>query len=282
MNITLGTYSLLALFLGQILIFSLGILVLQYYQLIEGPIVFFAAIFMILNYLIAIFFFQRIFRADCELLLLRQKETALHKVEGTLRLIRSQRHDIVNHLHTIYALLQMGKEQQAKKYVNEVESATTNIIHVSRIEVPELAALLQSKLGQAMAKNITFNIETRTDLKNCPIKPYLLVSILGNLLDNAFEAVANLSTESRFVELEVTEQKEVYIFSVSNVGSSITKELHEKIFDAGFSTKEQGRGYGLAIVRETILNHGGTIEVRTNPTTFIVTLPRKGANCIDS
>jgi len=276
MNVSPGTYWLLTLFLGQIMFFSLGTLTLQYYRLIEGTTVFFAAFFLVLNYLIAIIFFKRIFQADCAVLLLQRQEATLHKMESTIRLIRHQRHDIANHLHTIYALLQMGREHQAKKYVNEVELATTNVFHAARLEVPELAAFLQGKLGQAMAKNISLNIEALTSLKDCHIKPYFLVIILGNLLDNAFEAVEDLPVEERLVELEITEQENYYRFTVTNSGPSIEESLYGKIFEAGYSTKEPGRGYGLAIVRETVLNHRGNIEISNNPTTtFVVTLPKK-------
>lgn len=275
MRVLSGTYWLIAVFLGQVMLLSLGALALQYYRLLEGITVFFAAGFIVLNYLVAVPLFNRLMQADYQAQVIDTQATALHKMESTLGLVRSQRHDIVNHLHTIYALLQMSKDYQVRRYVDKLQAATTNSVQVGRLENPEVAAFLQSKLGQAMARNISFNLEVLTDLKDCNVEPYFLVIILGNLLDNAFEAVEELPATERMVELEILEQEEHYEFIVTNEGPPIAEDMQAKIFAPGYSTKEPGRGYGLAIVRETVSNHGGGIKIRNNPTAFVVRLPKK-------
>ncbi|MHB1127588.1 MAG: sensor histidine kinase [Bacillota bacterium] len=275
MRVLSGTYGLIAVFLGQVMLLSLGALALQYYRLLEGITIFLAAGFIVLNYLVAIPLFNRLLQTDYQAQVIETQETALHKMESTLGLIRSQRHDILNHLHTIYALLQMGRDYQARRYVDKLHAATTNSAQVSRLENTEVGAFLQSKLGQAMARNISFNLEVSADLKNCAVDPYFLVIILGNLLDNAFEAVVELPAADRMVELEILEQEEKYEFIVTNEGPPIPEDLQAKIFTPGYSSKELGRGYGLAIVQETVLNHGGGIEIRNNPTAFVVRLPKK-------
>lgn len=274
-----GTYIMLVLCLGQIIFLSLGILVLQYYQVIESITLVFAAFLIMLNYLVTILSCKRFFQAEHQTLLIQKQSSALSEMESTIGLIRAQRHDIGNHLHTIYALLQMGKEKQAKKYVNEVEVAATNAIQIVRLDIPEVAAFLQSKLGQAMARNISLNIEIRGELKNCLVKPYFLIIILGNLIENSFEAVEHLPEQGRHVELEILQKEEAYILTISNYGPPVENTLYNKIFEAGYSTKGSGRGYGLAIVQETVANHGGYIEMTNNPTTFTVVLPKKGGKC---
>ncbi|MDK2984527.1 MAG: hypothetical protein PWQ96_169 [Clostridia bacterium] len=275
MNVFSSTYFFIALFLAQMMLFSLCALTLQYYRLLEGTTVLFAAIFIGLNYFVAILFFRRLFQADYQAQVIQNQEGTLDKLESTLRLIRSQRHDIVNHLQTIYALLQLGDSHRAKKYVDEIQLVTNSSNQIARLDQPEVAAFLQSKLGQATARQISFHLEILTDLKECEVKGHFLIVILGNLLDNAFEAVEDLPIAERLVELEISEEEDCYQLIVTNAGPSIEENLQEKIFAAGYSTKEPGRGYGLSIVRETVLNYGGNIEVKNNPTAFIVTLPKK-------
>jgi len=275
MNISNNTYVLLALFLGQIMLFNLGTVTLQYYRILEGVIVPFIIIFIVFNYFIAIIIIPKLFKADSQAVVIQKQESSLQKLESKIRSIRSQRHDIVNHLHTIYALLQMGKDQRAKSYVSEVGSITAGYSHAIRLEEPEVAAFLQSKLGQALAKDISLNIEILTDIRNCAIKPYFWVIILGNLLDNAFEAVEDLPVSERHVELEIFQHENFYQCTVSNTGPSIEEDFQEKIFELGYSTKEPGRGHGLSLVREAVQNHGGNISIINYPTTFIVSLPKK-------
>ncbi|MBO8170187.1 MAG: Spo0B domain-containing protein [Thermoanaerobacteraceae bacterium] len=192
MNSFPSTYFLVAIYLGQVLALSLGTLTLQYNQILESRVVLFLSVFIILNYLIAILFFQRLFQADYQSQILEIREKALDKAENMLQLVRAQRHDIINHLHTIYALLQMGRDKQARKYVSELEIITANANQTVRLDEPIVAAFLQSKLMQARAKDLFFNIEVLTELAGCAAKPYFIITILGYLLDNAFEAVENL------------------------------------------------------------------------------------------
>ncbi len=273
-------YLLVALFLGQVLLISLGTLILQYYHILKGKTVLLSAVFIIFNCILVILFLKKLFQVDYQTYIIRKQETALQKMENLLRLIRSQRHDIINHLHTIYALLQMGKDYQARKYINELELATANTNRVINLEEPVVSAFLSSKLSLAMARDISLNIEVLTDLTNCPVKPYFLVIILGNLLDNAFEALEYLPAKERVVELVISRREGSYEFTVSNTGPSVEADLQEKIFESGFSTKVEGRGNGLSIVRQVVSNYGGSIEVSNDPTTFTVRIPQKrGGTC---
>ena len=275
MNGSRSTYLLLTLFLGQIMLFSLGALTLQYYQVLEGLFAIFAAVFIFFNYITTVFFCKRLFQADYQAVVMQNQEGTLQKLESTLGLVRFQRHDIVNHLQTIYALLQMGKDQRAKKYVGEIGLITANSSRVIRLGKPEIAGFLQSKQGQALAKDIKFNIEILTDLEKCTVKPYFWITILGTLLDKAFETVEDLPASERLVELELTQQEDVYKLVISNSGSGIEESPLEKIFKHGYFTEGAGGEYGLFFVRDAVLNHGGSIEVRNDPAAFIVTIPNK-------
>lgn len=234
------------------------------------------------NYITVIFFCKRLFQSDYQAVVMHNQEGTLQKLESTLGLVRFQRHDIVNHLQTIYALLQMDKDRQAKKYVGEIGSIAANSSRVMRLGKPEIAGFLQSKLGQAVAKDIKFNIEILTDLERCAVKPYFWITILGTLLDKAFEIVEDLPASERLVELELTQQEGIYKLVISNSGPGIEDSLLEEIFKHGNFTEGAGGGYGLFLVRDAVLNHGGSIEVRNNPAGFIVTLPLREEDGRDS
>lgn len=268
MNKFLSTSAIIMGILVQAMVVSLGVLALQFYRVLPGQLMLVATAFIALNYLIGIVFIIRLVQADYQ-------ARAFDKQESMLKLIRSQRHDITNHLQTIYGLLQLGKFNQAKRYANELKTNIFNENQVVRLDEPVLAAFLQGKMGQAMAKEVTFKIGVMADLGSCPVKPYFLVTILSNLLDNAFEATEKLPVAHRFVELKINRQGEAIVFTVANSGPDIDVSLRDDIFHSGFSTKGHGRGFGLAHVREIVDNHNGNIEVSNGPTTFTVTLPCK-------
>lgn len=209
--------------------------------------------------------------------LLEQKETELDGVQSLLRTVRAQRHDIINHLDTVYALLSLGKEVPAREYTSHLVQIAGNTSHLMQLEQPVIAAFLQNKLNQALAKGITMYIDVRTNLKDLPVKPYALITILGNLLENAIEAVEPLPPEQRQIDLEISRADSCYLFIVSNSGPPLDSSIKDVIFYPGVSTKGPDRGLGLATVWEMVVNHGGTIEVEGYPVTFRVKLPSKDA-----
>lgn len=122
MNGFFSHYVHLALLMSQVLLISLGVLILQYYRVLDGQAaILYSSVFIIFSYFTAVVLLRKLFQAEYQDKIIVNQEATLQRTESLLRLIRSQRHDIINHLHAIYALLQMGKDNQAKKYINEFE-----------------------------------------------------------------------------------------------------------------------------------------------------------------
>jgi two-component system CitB family sensor kinase/two-component system sensor histidine kinase DcuS len=106
-----------------------------------------------------------------------------------------------------------------------------------------------------------------------------VVTILGNLLDNAFDAVHPLAEARREVRLSMTDLGHDLVFEVEDAGKGIDPEAAQQIFDRGFSTKGQpGRGVGLSLVKSTLADLGGEILLGSSElggALFTVILPKR-------
>ena len=94
-----------------------------------------------------------------------------------------------------------------------------------------------------------------------------LVTVVGNLLENAMEAVDPVPAgQDRSIALQITEDDRGLLIMVSDTGRGISREDLPHIFENGFSTKAgSGRGVGMKLIREITDRHGGSIEVDTEP-----------------
>ena len=134
------------------------------------------------------------------------------------------------------------------------------------IEEPALAALLIGKLSRASELNVKFVLRDNVHFSKTafPLSGDVLVTIVGNLIDNALEAM-NTEACSGSKELVFgiyTKQGELLI-TVNDTGAGIADDCIDRIFDKGFSTKGDNRGTGLYQVKSMIEGLGGTITVES-------------------
>ena len=94
-----------------------------------------------------------------------------------------------------------------------------------------------------------------------------LVTVVGNLLENALEAVNGVPADAlRTVALQITEDDKGLLIMVSDTGPGIPEDVMPHIFKAGFSTKARtGRGVGMKLINDIVSRRGGTIDVDTDP-----------------
>ncbi len=216
-------------------------------------------------------------------LILIDKTEAQHQAEqltGSMHMIsalRANRHDFMNKLQVIYGLIQMGNPDKAAAYINEVSAIQHNvedpILH--KIRNVNLAALILGKLQNMLETDIDMNISPESNIPrhSAFLSSRELVTIVGNLLENAIEAInMKQGNEARNIDLQITETSEYLIISVSDTGDGIKETELEKIFSYGYSTKsDTGRGNGLYITKEIVTRHHGNIDVESEPgegTTF--------------
>lgn len=201
---------------------------------------------------------------------------SLRHVEELLHTIRAQRHDFSHELQVAYGLLEVEAFQEAREYIKNSMAEIASTSELIKTDNLGITALLQTKSGLAEAKKIKLNIHVETSLRDLPLESRDANIILGNLIDNALEAVLELPPEQRNVEVVLAQDMGDYFFEVKNCGA-IKQELADKIFAPGFSTKRAGSGMGLYSVGRLVKKYNGKIEVKGSEgtTVFRVNIPAK-------
>lgn len=197
----------------------------------------------------------------------------MQKLNGELR---SQRHDYLNHMQVVYGMAEMEEYEELRNYLDPIYKNVMKIGKAIRTSLPPVNALLMAKMGEAEAEQIDFYVEVKSDLKNLQIEPWELCKVLSNLIDNAITALAQKESDKKIV-LDINEDREYYIFSVSDNGEPIPQDRETAIFRPGFTTKrEAGHGMGLFIVSNVLKDNGGSIRLDSNAEekTFTVRLKK--------
>lgn len=202
----------------------------------------------------------------------REEYTKLMEdLAGTRYLVDSMRannHDFTNKLHVIMGLIQMEMYNEAVSYIENISIVQRETISkiMSVVDEPSIAALLIGKSARASELNIKFILSeeshySKTDLY---LPPELMVTVIGNLIDNAFDAM-NIKDIDRQKELHfgIYSCEDTLLITVDDTGVGIGKDNVEHIFDNGFSTKGEGRGTGLYQVKEMVEAIGGKITVES-------------------
>lgn len=190
----------------------------------------------------------------------------LKKNEELLDILRTQRHDFLNHLQVIYGLVHLKKTEKLSSYIGELTNDMETENRLSSLACAEFTAFLLRKKSSAIEQGIKFDLDIFTDLLYAKIPASELVSIVGNLIDNAFYAVKENPHNDSGVLLTIDEEDETYVIYVANTGNQIPEDMRGKIFKQGFTTKgDKGTGYGLHIVKELAEKNKGTIELVDEP-----------------
>ena len=201
--------------------------------------------------------------------------------------LRAQTHEFMNKMHVINGLLTTGEIDELKNYVHHVSSSDDiNMDEItSRIEEPLLSGFLIGKRSRANELKINFTLDEESTYPaiNPPnFSVHDIILIVGNLLENSFDVLRHQEGE-RIVNLTILTYEDEEIIVVENNGPIIPKELLNKIYDKGYSTKGKKHGYGLALIKEKVSNLKGTIitESDENGTVFTVKIPVEGVKLHD-
>ncbi|MFR0356755.1 ATP-binding protein [Streptomyces sediminimaris] len=196
---------------------------------------------------------------------LEQLGRELDSTRGLIDALRAQDHEHANRMHTLLGLLELEMYDDAVDFVGEVvgdHRATAEQV-TEKIHDPLLAALLVGKATVAAERGVALWISDRTWLPNRLIDPRGLVTVVGNLVDNALDAVAG--TLHARVEIELRAEGRTAVLRVRDTGPGIPEEQRELVFTDGWSTKEQPvhrkRGIGLSLVRRLAERQGGSASV---------------------
>jgi two-component system, LytTR family, sensor histidine kinase AgrC len=216
------------------------------------------------------------------LLLLSEKESEYlvqksyaETLEELYTAVRAQQHDLINHFQTLYGFLQLHYTEEALHYLESLMGSTPVLKRIADSGSIPLSSLFYIKSGLAMEANICFDLDIRATVENINIPSYELNRVIGNLINNAFEAVADQIVDNRWVTVKIEQDDLGYIFEVSNYGS-LSEEMREMVLEKGFSTKNQN-GLGLFIVKGLMQKYQGQLDIysKDNQITITLRLPKQ-------
>ncbi|MEV5522399.1 sensor histidine kinase [Streptomyces pseudogriseolus] len=219
----------------------------------------------------------------------------LDSERGFTQALRSQAHEAANRLHTVVSLIELGRAEEAVEFATaelELAQALTDQV-VAAVSEPVLAALLLGKTAQANERGVELVVSADSRLDDGLLPDALpsrdLVTILGNLIDNAVDAAQGgvrprVTVTARTELTELTEgDGSKLVLRVGDTGPGVDPDRAEELFRLGYSTKPSGpggRGLGLALVRQAVSRHGGTLTVTSGEdggAVFDVRVPLRGA-----
>ena len=206
----------------------------------------------------------------------------LNGTRHVISALRANTHEFLNKLHAISGMLMMGRTEDALNYIGAIADTHAKAAApiLRHIQNPSVAALLLGKMSNMRELDIDLTILGNSHLPKH--SQYLstndLITVVGNLLENAIEALKVQGDESDIV-LQITEDETGLLIVVSDTGCGIPPDVLEHIYEPGFSTKAQeGRGMGMFLIRDAVDRHDGSIEVDSEPgvgTTFTLIFSQK-------
>ena len=199
---------------------------------------------------------------------------------GLAQALRAQAHEFSNKLHVIGGLIELGKLDDAIRFVTETSMVQQELVDLvqERIADPALAALLLAKAAASSERHVEFRLASDTRLPEHVADVRDLITIVGNLVDNAIDAASGVV--DGWVEVSVQAEQAGTSVRVRDSGPGIDDRVVEQIFREGFTTKTGGAHYGigLALVRQVAQRRGGWVRVvNDGGAVFTALIPVAGA-----
>jgi len=183
-------------------------------------------------------------------------------VRGLTESLRSQTHESANRLHTVVSLIELGRTQEAIEFATgelQVTQLLTDQV-VAATGDPVVTALLLGKTSEAAERGTELAITGEVTQTGVPARD--LVTVLGNLIDNALDAVAG--GPDRRIQVDLTSSDSGLTVTVGDSGPGLASEDAEQVLQRGWTTKADDgtpHGVGLALVGQVARRHGGTVSV---------------------
>jgi two-component system CitB family sensor kinase len=224
------------------------------------------------------------FRPKGEIELLSRQ---LSHIEQYAETLRAQSHDYANKLHTIAGLIQIDAKDQALELIGQESKGIQELVHllVKAIPDPVISGCILGKYNRAHELGLELYVDPSSQLREIPahMSTEKLMSLIGNIIDNAFEATRQNLLEhpqhSNQVMVSFSDYGNDLIFEIEDKGAGIAQQDQQRIFEKGFSSKnEAGHGYGLYLVKSILDEFNGQITLENTEsigTRIIVYLPKK-------
>lgn len=195
----------------------------------------------------------------------------MEDLTGTRYLVDSMRannHDFTNKLHVILGLIQMEMYSEATSYIQNITMVQRETISkvMNCINEPAVAALLIGKIARASELNVRFILREGCYYSSADISipSEILVTVIGNLIDNAFESMNDMNyIGQKELLFGMYSKPGALLITTDDTGSGIEETNIDRIFENGFSTKGNGRGTGLYQVKNLVESANGNISVES-------------------
>ena len=202
----------------------------------------------------------------------------LMEIKSYTQALRAQSHEFINKLHTVSGLIQLGRYEQALSQLLETVQSHQELVTflIRAFPSSSISGILLGKFNLANELNIKFHLNQDSGLRTVAKLPETeLVCVIGNLIENALEALKASDQTEKNVWVKIKERRSHLSILVLNNGPEIPPALKKRIFERGFTTKVgQNKGLGLALVKQCVSNLKGSIGLRSNRlTVFRVTVP---------
>jgi signal transduction histidine kinase len=197
--------------------------------------------------------------------LLYERERQVVALDQVVHTLREQSHEFANRLHTIGGLLALGDHDDARRFVAELESQHHSAYGaiVGKILPPALAGLILAQRELAEQQDVSLKLAAQSALDRLPshLSDPQAVTIIGNLIQNAIDAVAEMPKRRRRVVLTLRGRGHDVMFRVRDWGEGIADGQLAKVFERGVSNRSDTRGFGLSLVSNAVEAAGGRIEL---------------------
>lgn len=200
-------------------------------------------------------------------------------VKAFVHALRVQNHEHMNKLHTIAGLIQLGQQEKALEYVfkeTEEQEEVTKLLS-QNIKDESISGLLLGKISRGKELGVKVIIDRNSHLEKFPqnIDHHDVGIILGNLIENAFDAFQEITAKDKEIYISIDQNEEIFTLFVQDNGPGIDQTVLPSIFEKGYSTKNnQNRGIGLYLVKQIVDQANGDIQVESQKgmgTAFIIT-----------
>jgi two-component system, CitB family, sensor kinase len=208
----------------------------------------------------------------------------LSQVKRYTEALRAQTHEYTNFLYTISGLIQLNSYDEALSLIHDETAEHQSLIQfvTKRLQDPFLGGIVIGFFNRAKELKVRFLLDEDSFLKNLPkhLEKNHFVSIIGNLVTNAFEATESYPEEQRMVRIFILDNGEEILIEVEDSGPGISNEVLDVLFQEKVSTKDQeDRGYGLVKVAEKLKDLGGSVALEKGDlggALFIISIPKGG------
>lgn len=229
---------------------------------------------LIINFTVFFLFDRvaRLYKEKQEKVLIEQQnkyyENQLQIINETQETSNILKHDMKNHLRSLFSDIKSGNLSEAQKHISDIVDVYESGTEIINTGYPAIDSLVNFKLQTAKQNGIrvSVNASLPSDLN---LSSFDMTVILGNLLDNALQAVS-LVTENGFIDFAIHYSKGMLLIKVTNPFKTAIKR--EKGVIVTSKADKENHGYGLKSVNETVEKYNGTVNINPDNDIFTVTV----------